>query len=71
MRSVDGCQQKHVCILTIETATQDIWKIDAYAGWGLMGKMGWEMNHGTKKLWPLSTLRSDKGTLPRDGNGVV
>ena len=26
MRSVDGCQQKHVCILTIETATQDIWK---------------------------------------------
>ena len=25
-RSVDGCQQKHVCILTIETAMQDIWE---------------------------------------------
>jgi len=25
-RSLDGCQQKHVCILTIETATQDIWE---------------------------------------------
>jgi len=39
--------------------------------WGGGGGNGVGINHGIKKLSPLSTLRSDEGTFPRDGHGVV